>query len=127
MYTIHRNSDHLVVEFTENFDCPSIESIIRHVTRFAEYEYMNDIWYIGNHDSLLTLDELASMANDFKCMCPRGALRSKTAVVVKVGRTESIIRRWVNELAKKVPFQIKIFYTVDEARSWIGIAKRKGS
>lgn len=125
MYKITQNSDHLLVEFQEDFDFFTIEAIIRDETRLAEYAGMNDIWLIGKHRSLLTLDELETMATDFKCMCPQDASREKTAIVVEQGLTEAIVELWIKELAKKVPFEIRIFHTLEEAEDWLGVVESK--
>jgi hypothetical protein len=125
MYRIHKHSDHLLVKFDEDFDLNTIEAIIRDATRLPEYAYTNDIWLIGNHRSLLSLEELESMAANFKCMCPEGASRNKTAIVVEEGLTEAIVRLWIRELTAKVPFEMDIFHTLAEARNWIGVAEEK--
>lgn len=125
MYHISTSENYLLVKFEEDFDYYTIQTIIHHETMLAEYERMNDVWLIGKCHALITLDELESMATAFKCMCPRGATREKTAIVVEPGLTEAIVELWIKEVAKKVPFELRIFHTLEEAEEWLGAAGEK--
>ena len=85
-----------------------------------KYARMNDIWLIGKHRALLSIEDLVSMVADFKCMCPRNATRQKTAVVVEPGLTEAIVQLWIKEAENRIPFTCRVFHTIAEAEKWVG-------
>ena len=119
MYTISTYENHIRVNFEADFNGQFIKAIITHETRMPEYLRMNDIWMIGKHRSLITMDELESMASDFNCMCPENASRKKTAVVVDQGLTEAIVLLWIEHLESNLPFEIQVFHTLQEAEAWL--------
>ena len=119
MYEIRKQRGHLLVEFLDNFDYPMIQTIIRHETMLKEYPDTNDIWLIGKHHANIRLGELEMMVQEFHCLCPTDAARTKTAVVVNQGLTGAILELWVNALQKRVAFDIKIFHALDEAKAWL--------
>ena len=123
MYTIHKNTDHLLIEFLEDFDYQMIRVLIHHVTRLREYPCTNDIWLIGAHHADIRLGELESMVRDFQCHCPRDTTRSKTAVVCEQGLTQSVIELWITATRKRVAFEIRLFRTLEEAQAWLGVAE----
>jgi hypothetical protein len=125
MYTISTYENHIQVNFEADFTNQSIKTIIHHETTMPEYSWMNDIWLIGKHRSLIAMDDLESMASDFNCMCPKGASRKKTAVVVEQGLTEAIVLLWIKTLESKVPFELQVFHTLKEAEAWLGIPDSK--
>jgi hypothetical protein len=121
MYRIQKNSNHLLVEFLDDFDILMIQTIIRHETMLREYADMDDIWLIGNHRADINLSDLETMAQDFQCRCSSDAKRKKTAIVVDEGLTEAILQLWVKEAESRVPFEIQIFHTLEEAEAWLGV------
>jgi hypothetical protein len=125
MYKITTHENHMLVKFNEDFTCSTIRTIIRHETLLPQYTRMNDIWLIGKYHALVTLDHLESMAADFKCLCPRNASRKKTAIVVNEGLTEAIILLWVKQPESRIPFELRVFHTLAEAKEWLGIAESK--
>ena len=125
MYSIQKHSDHLMVQFEEDFDLPMVQTIIHHVTLMPEYVRMNDIWFIGKHHSQISLCDLETMATEFRCMCPHGASREKTAIVVERGLTEAILELWMGMARVRVPFEMKIFHTLEKAEAWLGVAESK--
>ncbi len=125
MYEIRKNDNHLLVEFQGDFDYPLIKTVIRHETMLKEYPGTNDIWLIGNHRANIRLGELETMVQEFHCLCPEDATRTKTAIVVNEGLTGAVIELWVNALQKRVTFDIEIFPTLDEAENWLDIAEKQ--
>jgi hypothetical protein len=125
MYEIRKYDSHLRVEFKDDFDYSMVKTIIHHETMLKEYPDTNDIWLVGKHHADIRLGELETMVKDFHCRCPRGATRTKTAVVVNEGLTGAILELWVNALQKRVAFDIRIFHTLDEAEGWLGVAAEK--
>lgn len=125
MYEIKKYDSHLLVEFLGDFDYPMVQTIIRHETMMKEYPDTNDIWLIGNHHADIRLGELETMVQDFHCLCPTGATRTKTAIVVNEGLTGAILELWVGALLKRVAFDINIFPTLEEAQAWLGVAESK--
>ena len=123
MYKIHTFQNHLLVKFEEDFDCNAIKAIIHHETRMPEYERMNDIWLIEKHHALVSLGDLETLVQDFRCRCPRNAIRRKTALVAELGLTEAILQLWVKEAKNRVPFDMQIFHTLEEAEVWLGVAE----
>ena len=123
MYSISRNDGYLMVKFSDNFDFSMIQTAIHHETMLKEYADTNDIWLIGENRAQIHLGELEQLTNEFQCRCPRDATRSKTAVVVDEGLTGAIIELWVTGLKKQVAFEIEIFQTLDEAKSWLGYSR----
>ena len=121
MYRISRNDGYLMVKFSDNFDFPMIQTAIHHETMLGEYADTNDIWLIGEHRAHIRLGDLERLTDEFQCRCPRDATRTKTAVVVNEGLTGAIVELWMNGLKKKVAFEIAIFRTLEEAKSWLGI------
>jgi len=121
MYNIVRSNEYLLVEFLEDFDFPMIHSAIHHETMLGEYADINDIWLIGDKRAQIHLGEIDLLVREFECRCPRGAERSKTAVVVDEGLTGSIIELLVSGLKKKVGFEIGIFRTLEEAKGWLEV------
>jgi hypothetical protein len=125
VYGIRKHDSHLVVEFEGDFDLPMVQTIIHHVTLMPEYVRMNDIWFIGNHHSRISLCDLETLATEFRCMCPGKATREKTAIVVEQGLTEAILELWMGTARTRVPFEMKIFHTLQEAEAWLGVAESK--
>ncbi|MBT8041934.1 MAG: hypothetical protein KJN98_02075 [Pontiella sp.] len=126
MYYIKKNQDHLLVEFKDNFDCNAIRAIIHHVTMLKEYPHMDDIWLFGSHHADIRLGDIEILVNDFSCRCRRDMTRhKKTAFVAELGLTRSIIELWMGASKKRLPFDLQIFNTLEEAQDWLGIAKEK--
>jgi hypothetical protein len=125
MYDIKKHDNHLLVEFLGDFNYPMVQTIIRHETMLKEYPDTNDIWMIGKHRADIRLGELETMVQEFHCLCPTDATRTKTAVVVNEGLTRAIIELWANALQKRVAFDIEIFCTQDEAEAWLGVAREQ--
>ena len=121
MYRINRNDEYLLVKFIDDIDFSMIEAAIHHETMLREYADTNDIWLIGKNRLAIHLDEIEILVNEFQCRCPGDATRSKTAIVVDAGLTGAIIELVVNGLQKKVSFEVEIFRTLDDAKSWLGI------
>lgn len=124
MYKIHTLEHHILVKFEADFTCQSIRAIIRHETAIPEYLRWNDIWMIGKHHSSISLPDFETMTAEFNCMCPRNAPRKKTAVVIDQGLTEAIVQLWIKQLGNKIPFEIRIFHTLAEAESWLGVVAK---
>lgn len=120
MYSISKNSDHLLVTFIEDFDYAVIETVIRDVMMLREYSDTNDIWHIGEFQADVHLGEIDLMVNTFHGCCPPDATRTKTAIVVSEGTTGSIMELWVSGLKSRVEFDINIFRTLEDARDWLG-------
>jgi hypothetical protein len=125
MYKIHKNTDHLLVEFRQEFNYMMIKTIIHQETTMLEYPSTNDIWLIGSHRADIRLGELEPMANEFQSRCAKDATRTKTAIVVDAGLTGAVIELWVNALQKRVAFNIELFSSLDEAQTWMGVAKEQ--
>jgi hypothetical protein len=125
MYRIEHNSDHLLVKFTDDFDCNMVEVIIHHLTMLREYPDTNDIWLIGNHRADIRLGEIETLVKQFHCHCPKDAARTKTALVVDEGLTGAIVELWANGLRSRVEFDIRIFGSLEEAREWLGAAEER--
>ena len=121
MYRVSRNDGYLLVTFIDDIDFSMIQAAIHHVTMLSEYTDTNDIWLIGGNRAAIHLDEIEILENEFQCRCPRDATRAKTAIVVDPGLTGAIIELLVSGLQKKVPFEIDIFRTLNDAKSWLGI------
>jgi hypothetical protein len=120
MYSISICENYLLVTFKADFDDNCVRVVIHHETQMPEYVRMNDIWLIDNHRALISMDEVDSLATEFRCMCPRNATRKKTAIVVNPGLTEAFAKIWVGKSEKRVPFELKIFHTLKEAEEWLG-------
>ena len=121
MYTIEKHEECLLVRFDEDFDYNMVQTIIHHVTSIKEYPSTNDIWLIGKYRADIRLGELETLMREFQCRCPRDASRTKTAIVVEPGMTESIIQLWMNATRKRVSFDMCIFNTLREAQAWLEI------
>ncbi len=119
MYKIDKNDDFLLIRLEEDFDYNVMKSLIHHVTSIKEYPYTNDIWIIGARCADIRLGELEFMVSDFQCHCPRDAARTKTAIVVDPGLTESIIELWVSAVSKRVSFEMRMFHSLADARLWL--------
>lgn len=113
------------VTFEDDFTYSTIRTIIRHETLLPQYTRMDDVWLIGKHQALITLGDLETMVADFKCMCPRNASRKKTAIVVDQGLTEAIVLLWIKQSEARMPFTCRVFHTLQEAESWLGVAESK--
>ncbi len=125
MYYIKKNRDHLLVEFKDNFDCNAIRAIIHHVTLLKEYPNTDDIWLIGGHRADIRLGDMETLVNDFCCHCSRDTTHKKTAFVAELGLTRSIIELWMSAAKKRLPFELQIFETLEQARCWLGIAEER--
>jgi hypothetical protein len=123
MYKIEKNDDYLMVRFSEDFDANTIRAVIHNETMMKEFSYTNDIWMIGKCHAQIRLGELETMVRDFHCQCPRESTRTKTAVVAERGLTQAILELWVNAVRKKVPFEIKLFHNLKEAKDWLEVSK----
>ncbi len=121
MYSISHHDGYLLVKFVEDLDFSMIQTAIYQETMLMQYADTNDIWLIGNHRITIRLDDLAMLATEFQCRCPRDATRTKTAIVVNEGLTGAIVELWIKGIGKKLPFEIEIFRTLDAAKSWLGI------
>ena len=70
---------------------------------------------------IFTCGIIDSMVEDFHRCCPMGSKNGKTAVVVSVGMTEAVMRIWIDAVSRRAVFGLRVFNTVDEACSWLGI------
>lgn len=125
MYYINKFSDHLRIEFQDNFNYTTMKAIIHHVTMLKEYPHTNDIWLIGKHHADIRLGEVETMVKEFHCRCPQRVTRTKTAVVVEQRFTQTILELWINAIQKKVDFDLCIFQSLEDAESWLGLAEAK--
>lgn len=123
MYRIEKEEGYLLVRFLDDFDYGIVQAVIHHVTSMGDFADTNDIWLIGKHRADIRLGELETMVRDFQCHCPRDAARSKTAIVVNPGLTEAIIGLWVDGARKRVPFDMRIFHTFEEALTWLNASE----
>ena len=125
MYKIHKNPNHLLVEFEANFNYTVIQTVIHHLTAMKEYPHMDDIWLVGSHHADIRLGEVETMVRDFQCHCPRDATRTKTAVVCEQGLTQAVIELWMDAAKKRVAFDMQMFRTLEDAEAWLGVAKEQ--
>jgi len=121
MCSISHKDGYLLVEFVEDLDFSMIQTAIYQETMLREYVDTNDIWLIGNHRMTIRLDDLDMLATEFQYRCPLAATRTKMAIVVNEGLTGAIIELWVKRIQKRIPFEIEIFRTLHDAKSWMGI------
>ncbi len=119
MYKIEKHDGYLLIRFEEDFDYNVVQAVIHHVTRIKEYPDTNDIWLVGDRHADIRLGELDAMVREFHCHCPADASRTKTAIVVKPGLTQSILELWMSATSKRVSFDMRLFNTLEEARMWI--------
>jgi hypothetical protein len=122
MYSITEEDGYLLVKFEDDFDYAIVRTIIHHVTKKKEYPCTNDIWMIGKYHARIRLGEVETMVQDFHCQCPSDATRTKTAIVAEREGTQTILELWVHSVKKRVPFDLKIFYCLEEAKEWLGVA-----
>ncbi len=122
MFTIHDCTDHLLIELHDDFDYRSLR-IMLHVMKLPEYRELNDIWLIGQHRALLRMNELDDIVNDVMLLYPENATRNKTALVIDSGITEAIADFLLDSGKNKLPFKMKIFHTLEEARKWLGTGR----
>ncbi len=125
MYGIKNIGDYLLVDFQIDFDYAMLKAIIYHETSLEEYPRTNDIWLVGDRRAQLCLGDLESMVQDFRTRCTKPMTRKKTAIVVDRGLTASIMKLWVIESKDRVPFELQVFNTLDEAENWLGIPRSK--
>ncbi len=121
MYQIKKSDSHLLVQLNECFDANTVRTIIHHVTMMKEFPCTNDIWLIGKHQAHIRLGELDTLVRDYHHHCPEDSTRTKTAVVAELGLTQAILELWVNAVKKKVPFDIRLFQTLETAEAWLGV------
>ena len=123
MYTISKSNGHLLLKFIDDFDFPVIKAAIHHETLLNDYADCNDIWLIGSCRAEICLGDIELMVSEFVCRCPGDAKRTKTAIVVNEGLTGAIFELWVRGLQPKVPFEIKLFRTLEQAEAWLDEGK----
>lgn len=123
MYSIENSDGCRLVRFESNFNCSIIKLIVHHETQFPDYYRTNDIWLIGEHRSLISISDIDSIVFDFKCRCPKNAFRRKTAVVVAPGLTEAVVGILIDEISRKIPFEIRIFNAIEDAYIWFESAE----
>lgn len=123
VYTIEKHDGYLLVRFKENFDYNTVLAVIHHLTSTKEYPHTNDVWVVGSHHADIHLGELETMMRDFHCRCPDDGSRTKTAIVVDPGLTESIIELWVSATRKRVPFDMRTFHALPDALDWLEVAQ----
>ena len=119
MYKIDKRDGYLFVRFEANFDYNVVQAVIHHLTSIKEYPYTDDLWLIGGFRADIRLGELETMMREFHCHCPGEATRSKTAIVVDPGFTESVIELWVKATNKRVPFEMRVFHALADAQVWL--------
>ncbi|MBN2161916.1 MAG: hypothetical protein JXR25_09710 [Pontiellaceae bacterium] len=125
MYRIDKCKEYLLVRFHEDFDYHCVQTIIQHLTSIKEYPFTNDLWLIGSRRADIHLRDIDEMVSEFHCNCPVGAGRSKTAIVVDSGMTESVMRIWISAVRKRVAFDIRMFKSLPDACSWLDVAVPK--
>ena len=125
MYSIKKFTDHLRVDFQTDFDYNTIKMIIHHEMMIEEYPFTNDIWLVGKHRADIRLAELEAIVAQFHAECPKKTTRTKTAMVAEPGLTQAILELWINAVRRRMPFEMQVFNTLEEAEAWLGIAKVK--
>ena len=122
MYKIHKKPGHLLVEFTDNFTAGMIQAVMHHEASLPEFKRMNDIWLIGKHWGMVSLGDFEPVFADLASIYPKDATRNKTALVIDPGLTDAIVRMWVRQYEKQLPFECRAFHSIEEAEAWLGVA-----
>jgi len=125
MHRIEDKEDYLLVVLEEDFDYTMLRIMLQHVMKHPEFSKRNDIWLIKNYRAHLHLDELKLIVDYVIFLYPRDAERNKTALVIEPGLTEAIAELFLHAGRNRLPFEMKIFHRLEDARKWLGVSDSK--
>jgi hypothetical protein len=109
--------DYILVEPKE-VDYWQIWESIGKVRNLPEFPEKNDIWVFHDGPIKLTYVDLYKLKDFVKEIYPENVKRSKTAIVVESG-LQSAIALFFAQIAKDLPFEIKVFFDFQTAENWI--------
>lgn len=123
MYKVTDTDDYLLVKFEEAFTRSDLKALISQKILREEYAHKNDIWLIGAHQAHLYMDDILSIVDDIKHLHPNHVEGSKTALVVNEGLNAAIMDLLAEGLTNQLSFEYRLFHTLKEAKTWIGVAE----
>jgi len=109
--------DYILVEPKE-IDYWQIWEGIGKVRNLPEFSQKNDIWVFHDSPITLTYVDLHKLKEYIEEIYPEDVTRSKTAIVIATG-LQSAMASFFSEIAKDLPFEIKVFSDFQAAEDWI--------
>lgn len=109
---------YLLVRISGTVTFPELFSLQIAVMENASYHCTNDLWYFADCYFSFSADQLPSMVHSILSIYPKGATRSKTAIVVSSGLAEGMAMIW-KQMAVALPYETKTFQSLLEAEEWI--------
>ena len=88
------------------------------VRNLPEFSQKNDIWVFRESPITLNYVDLHKLKEYIEEIYPEDVNRKKTAIVVATG-LQSAMATFFLEIAKDLPFEIKVFSDFEAAEDWI--------
>jgi hypothetical protein len=114
---ITAKKDYIKIEPKE-VDFGEICEGIAEVRNLPELSEKNNIWVL--HEGPIKVDyvDLYKLRDFVREICPKNGTKSKTAIVVKSG-IQSAMALLFTQIAENLPFEIKVFFDLQDAIYWI--------
>ena len=118
MYDVSRQGPHLLITFGPTIDRATLLAAIDAVMARPDYPHSNDIWVLGDAVIFISHEDFEAITGAIEDAYPASAIRTRTALVTSSGFNTVIASMWCEE-AKRLPFQVRVFDTVEAAEDWV--------
>lgn len=118
MHKILAKQNYLLVTIEGDANFQDIVNAFGEELEREDYPNMNDIWDFTNCTILVDHTDYSNVTNSLLESYPTAASRTKTALVVSSEVSKIFLQIWA-DLSEKLPYEVKIFLTIEEAEAWI--------
>lgn len=118
MHDVARQGAHLLITFDSGIDRAGLLAAIAAVMARSDYPHCNDVWVLGDAAIFISHDDFAAINRAIANAYPDGATRTRAALVTSAGLNTVIADMWCQQ-ADRLPFQVKVFDTIEAAEDWV--------
>lgn len=117
MFRLTDKGDYLHMVFQGNNLAQLLETI-DHELREPAFAHRNDIWEIGQAPLEIQFGQLEDITEHILARYPRGATRTRTAIVVAPGLNAGFAEIWAGS-AGRLPYEVRVFHDFKQAEAWV--------
>jgi hypothetical protein len=110
--------DYILLEPKEGTDYWEIQRGIARLFYIPEIPDKNRIWVFSEGPEKFSYDDLHKLRDIIKENYPKEAMINKTAIVVESGFQSNMAESF-RQIAKDLPFQIRVFSDFQAAEAWV--------
>jgi hypothetical protein len=116
-FRIEKTEDSIEVHLWGNGDQWEIMNILRQLREMVPRKEISDLWLISK-EYVVPWHTFSPIVKEISSLLPNDMIASKTAIVVSDHLQMSQARLYLEE-AKRLPFEIGVFMTREEAMRWL--------